>query len=160
MSFGLGTDASYELTRGGNLGDKVHPLPGPDHRGIEISVLEGGSEPKALLIQRRAEVVLPSVPAFHKRIAYGATGVGLGPRVLAHHVEDPRSLCIATLGGHDALLGPFVARSFGGRVETSSHQWSLRTEHEGRRQSTPVAAAAGGQHDRRRYRVPHRGPHR
>src|SRR5215213_7561731 len=98
ISFGLGTDASHELPGGSNVGDQVHPLPGPDHRPFEIPVPNGGSEPRVFLIQRRAEVILPSLPAFHKRISYGATGVRLRPRMLAHNVEDPSSPGVAALG--------------------------------------------------------------
>src|SRR5918995_462398 len=107
-SFGFCTDASYELTGGGNVGDHVHPLPGPDHHPIEISVPDGSSEPLDFLIQCCAEVIFPSLPAFHKVIAHGATGVRLRPGMLTYNVEDPSSLCIATLGDHDALLGTFV----------------------------------------------------
>ena len=107
-SFGFCTDASYKLTRGGNVGDHVHPLPGPDHCPIEISVPDGSSEPWDFFIQGCAEVILPSLPAFHEVIAYGATGVRLRPLMLAYNVEDARSLCIATPGDHDAPLGTFV----------------------------------------------------
>src|SRR5918994_484381 len=107
-SFGICTDASYKLTGRGNVRDQVYHLPGPNHRPIEISVPDGGSEPRDFLIQRHAEIVLPSTPAFHKVIAYGATGERLRPLMLAYNVEDPSSLCIATLGEHDALLGAFV----------------------------------------------------
>src|SRR5215212_5658593 len=107
-SFGLCTDASYKLTRRGNVGDHVHPLPGPNHRPIEISVPDGSSEHWDFLIQFCPEVIFPSLPAFHKVIAYGATGVRLRPCMLAYDVEDPCSLRIATPGGHDALLRTFV----------------------------------------------------
>ncbi len=50
-SFGFCTDASYKLTRGGNVGDHVHPLPSPNHRPIEISVPDGSSEVGDFLIQ-------------------------------------------------------------------------------------------------------------
>src|SRR5918997_3926191 len=107
-SFGFCTDALYKLTRGGNVGDHVHPLPGPNHHPVEISVPDGSSEPWDFLIQCCAEVIFLSLPAFHKVITYGATGVRLRPRMLTYNVEDPSSLCIATLGDHDALLGTFV----------------------------------------------------
>jgi hypothetical protein len=107
-SFGFGTDASYKLSGWGNVGDQVHPLPGPDHRPVEISVPDGSSEPWDFLIQCCAEVIFPSLPAFHKVIAYGATGVRLRPRMLAYNIEDSRSLCIATLSDQNALLGAFV----------------------------------------------------
>src|ERR687889_1872072 len=77
--------------------------------------------------------------------------------MLAYNVEDARSLCIATLGEHDALLGTFVTYGFSGRIEASSYQCSLGAEHERRRQAAPVGEAASGQHRRRRHRVDHRG---
>src|SRR5919112_4926555 len=120
-SFGFCTDASYKLTRGGNVGDHVHPLPGPDHRPIEISVPDGSSEPLDFLIQCCAEVIFPSLPAFHKVVAYGATGVRLRPLTLAYNVEDPCSLCIVTPGDHDALLGMFVTQCFSGCIEAGSY---------------------------------------
>ena len=81
-SFGFCTDASYKLTGGGNVRDQVYPLPGPYHRRIEISVPDGSSEPWDFLIQCCAEVIFPSLPAFHKVIAYGATSERLRPRML------------------------------------------------------------------------------
>src|SRR5215216_2224990 len=156
-SFGFGTDAPYKFTGGGNVRDQVNPFPGPDHRRIEVSAPHRGSERRDLLIQRRAKVFFPSVPTFHKAVAYSATGERLRPLMLAHDVEDPRSLCVATLGSHYALLGTFVAQRFGGRIEASPHQCSLCAKHERRRQAAPVGDAASGQRRRRRRRVDHRG---
>ena len=156
-SFGFCTDASYELAGGGNVGDHIHPLSGPDHRPIEISVPDGSSEPWDFFIQGCAEVILPSLPAFHKAIAYSATGVRPRPSMLAYNVEDPRSLRIVTLGNQNALLGAFVTQCFGGRIEAGSYQRSLCAEHERRRQAATVGDAASGQDRRRGYRVDHRG---
>src|SRR5919112_525458 len=93
--FAFCTDASHKLTGGGQPPKQV-------------SVPDRSSKPRDFLIQCCAEIIFPSLPAFHKPITYGASGVRPRPRMLAHDVEYPRSLCVTTLGSHDVFLGAFV----------------------------------------------------
>jgi hypothetical protein len=103
-SFAFRTDASHKLAGGDDVGDQVHSLPGPDHRRLEITGCDRGSEPGDFFIQPFAEIVLPSAPAFHKAVAYRASGIGPGPSMPAHDVEYPGPLCVAAPGGHAQSL--------------------------------------------------------
>ena len=60
--FSLGADPSHQLRGGHYVGDEVHSLPSPDHRGVEVSFFRCFRKSWYFGIQRGLKIVLAAIP--------------------------------------------------------------------------------------------------